>query len=50
MCCLDSSEIDVDECQKAHSCDPNAVCVNILGAYECDCNPGRPQKRFLKIG
>lgn len=35
-------EVDVDECTEAESngttlCENSGVCVNVDGAYECDC-------------
>lgn len=32
---------DVDECHlQLHSCNENAICVNIPGGYECRCRVG----------
>ena len=32
---------DVDECARSiDSCDPNALCTNSLGSYQCQCNSG----------
>ena len=32
---------DIDECvNKTHICDSNAICNNIPGGYECECNTG----------
>jgi len=33
---------DIDECQEGLSdrCDPNSVCSNTIGGYECTCRPG----------
>jgi len=33
-------EVDVDECQGEHGCDPNSDCVNTAGSYECICHLG----------
>ena len=33
---------DVDECSEpvAHDCDPNAMCFNTFGSFDCSCYPG----------
>ena len=32
---------DVNECVEGlHDCDPNAVCDNTVGSYNCTCRPG----------
>ena len=32
---------DVNECVEGlHGCDPNAICDNIVGSYNCTCKPG----------
>ena len=32
---------DVDECRLGtHSCHPDSTCVNTVGGYQCECNPG----------
>ena len=32
---------DVDECSGNNQCDTNtSTCVNTVGSYKCDCNPG----------
>lgn len=32
---------DIDECQSGlHNCDYNARCINEIGSYSCQCNPG----------
>ena len=33
---------DIDECEDGlnHRCDPNSVCSNTIGGYECTCRPG----------
>ena len=31
---------DVDECEGAHDCLPEAACVNVVGTYLCQCPPG----------
>lgn len=39
MSCLNL--IDIDECQLGiHECDPNSVCVDTIGSYNCSCNYG----------
>ncbi len=34
--------IDIDECTETlvPSCDPNALCENRIGSFECTCHPG----------
>ncbi|CAH3159118.1 unnamed protein product, partial [Pocillopora meandrina] len=32
--------IDVDECQRNHSCRENANCTNTIGSHVCNCQPG----------
>ena len=31
---------DVDECNDASACGPNARCTNIVGGFECECISG----------
>ena len=38
--CMSSSQcIDVDECLD-FLCDPNSLCNNLNGSYQCECNDG----------
>lgn len=41
---LSSSEagcVDINECQeRSDRCDANAMCVNEVGSYSCQCRPG----------
>lgn len=33
--------VDIDECQdRIDRCDQNALCVNEVGTYSCQCKPG----------
>lgn len=38
---LESGCVDVNECQeRVDRCDSNAMCVNEVGGYSCQCKPG----------
>uniref|UniRef100_A0AAQ5YXM0 Latent-transforming growth factor beta-binding protein 1 n=1 Tax=Amphiprion ocellaris TaxID=80972 RepID=A0AAQ5YXM0_AMPOC len=47
-CCISKSDLhvvdvsaaDVDECLKVGVCDAERVCVNTVGSFRCDCQPG----------
>ena len=35
------TNVDVDECQTgSYSCHEFAQCVNVIGSYDCICQPG----------
>ena len=34
------SPVDIDECANGTLCDFNAMCINEMGSYFCDCNIG----------
>lgn len=37
----ESGCVDINECQdRIDRCDPNAMCVNEVGTYSCQCKPG----------
>ena len=37
--------VDIDECQNS-PCEPTAICVNTIGAYQCQCPPGTVPDQF----
>ena len=37
--------VDIDECQNS-PCPPTALCVNTIGAYQCQCPPGTVPDQF----
>ena len=33
--------VDIDECADGQNrCDEQAVCINTIGSFKCDCKPG----------
>ena len=42
---------DIDECVKGSSrCDSQAVCINTIGSFKCDCKPGYSGDGFTRRG
>lgn len=41
---------DIDECAGDNNCSPNADCVNIPGAYQCQCRDGYEGDGLTCIG
>ena len=46
LMCSNFSNVDLNECNGLHSCNPRtSVCFNTIGSYKCNCLPG-----FAHIG
>ena len=41
---------DIDECAGDNNCSPNADCVNVPGAYQCQCREGYEGDGLTCIG
>ena len=42
---------DIDEClQGSNNCHDNAICINLMGSYRCECKPGYSGNGFICIG